>query len=142
VAYGRPANLFVADFVGSPPIDLIEGKLVAYRNNIYLEGETISIMTDLPPHMADRTVLGAIRPEDAALSSTPFREATLAGTIYSALPAGPSDGYRVDREQWEQARETYYAMCGWDKATGCATRPRLEALGLGWVADKLEEVKD
>jgi multiple sugar transport system ATP-binding protein len=87
--YGRPANLFVADFVGSPPMNLIEGKLVAHENGIYLEGETISILTNLPPSMADQTVLGAIRPEDAALSSTPFPEATLAGTIYSALPAGP-----------------------------------------------------
>jgi len=109
--YGRPANLFVADFVGSPSMNLIEGKLAAHENVIYLEGEAISILTNLPPaahenviylegeaisiltnlppSMADQTVLGAIRPEDATLSSTPFPEATLAGTIYSALPAGP-----------------------------------------------------
>jgi multiple sugar transport system ATP-binding protein len=87
--YGRPANLFVADFVGSPPMNLVEGKLIAHENGIYLEGENLSILTNLPPHMADRIVLGAIRPEDATLSSTPLPEAAIAGTVYSALPAGP-----------------------------------------------------
>jgi len=87
--YGQPANLFVADFVGSPSMNLIEGKLISYENSIYLEGETLSILTNLPPSMANQTVFGAIRPEDTVLSSTPFPKATLAGTIYSALPAGP-----------------------------------------------------
>ena len=58
------------------------------------------------------------------------------------LSGGPSDGYRVDRDKWERARDTYYAMCGWDQSTGYPTRTTLESLGIGWVADKLEEVKD
>lgn len=72
------------------------------------------------------------------------REAdTLPEKFFSVpLAGGPSDGYRVDREKWEQARETYYAMCGWDQSTGYPTRTTLESLGIGWVADKLEERKD
>ncbi|HDL84851.1 MAG TPA: aldehyde:ferredoxin oxidoreductase [Candidatus Acetothermia bacterium] len=57
------------------------------------------------------------------------------------LSGGTSDGYRVDRGKWGQARETYYAMCGWDSATGYPTRATLESLGIGWVADKLEETQ-
>ena len=53
------------------------------------------------------------------------------------LKGGPSDGYAVDRQVWEQARETYYAMCGWDVETGYPTRAKLEELGIGWVADEL-----
>ena len=87
--YGRPVNLFVADFVGSPSIDLIEGDLVVHENAIYLKGETISILTELPLQMAGRAVLGAIRPEDVELSPIPSPQATITGTVYSALPAGP-----------------------------------------------------
>ena len=53
------------------------------------------------------------------------------------LKGGPSDGYVVDRQVWEQARQTYYAMCGWDVETGYPTRAKLEELGIGWVADEL-----
>ena len=94
--YGRPANLFVADFVGSPSMNLIEGKLVSHENGIYLEGESLSILTKLPLGMAGQTVLGAIRPEDVALSSTTFPEATVTGTVYSALPAGSETIVQVE----------------------------------------------
>ncbi len=53
------------------------------------------------------------------------------------LKGGPSDGYVLDREEWQRAMDTYYAMAGWDVQSGTPTRPTLEALGLGWVADLL-----
>ena len=54
-----------------------------------------------------------------------------------ALEGGPSDGLKLDRDQFEAARDTYYAMCGWDVSTGTPTRWKLEELGLAWVADML-----
>lgn len=96
MAYGRPANLFVADFPGSPPIDLNEGKLITHENAVYLAGETLSILTGLPLHMVGRAVLGAIWPEDVKLSSIPSPEATVTGTVYSALPAGPETIVQVE----------------------------------------------
>jgi len=54
-----------------------------------------------------------------------------------ALEGGPSDGWKLDRDQLEAALDTYYAMCGWDVETGMPTRWKLEELGLGWVADVL-----
>jgi aldehyde:ferredoxin oxidoreductase len=54
------------------------------------------------------------------------------------LCGGPSDGYAIDRAEWQRAMDTYYAMAGWDARTGHPTRPTLEALGLGWVADEIE----
>ncbi len=54
-----------------------------------------------------------------------------------ALKDGPSDGVKVDREQFEAALDEYYRQNEWDVETGTPTRPKLEALKLGWVADQL-----
>jgi aldehyde:ferredoxin oxidoreductase len=53
------------------------------------------------------------------------------------LKGGPSDGYVIDQDEWQKAVDTYYAMCGWDAKTGNPTRAKLEALGIGWVADEI-----
>jgi aldehyde:ferredoxin oxidoreductase len=49
---------------------------------------------------------------------------------------GPSDGTRFDPAELEQAKDLYYAMCGWDEG-GVPRRAKLEELGLGWVADAI-----
>ena len=49
---------------------------------------------------------------------------------------GPSDGAFIDPAELEKAKDTYYAMCGWDN-NGIPTRARLEELGLGWVAETI-----
>jgi len=66
------------------------------------------------------------------------REAdTLPEKFFSVpLKGGRSDGYAVDRKVWQEALDTYYAMCGWDVNTGYPTRAKLEELGIGWVADE------
>lgn len=64
------------------------------------------------------------------------REAdTLPKKLHKALVGGKSDGLFVPPEEVEQAKDTYYAMAGWDVATGTPTRARLEQLDLAWVAD-------
>ena len=62
---------------------------------------------------------------------------TLPKRMFEPLQGGPSDGKVVDRARWEAALDTYYEMAGWDPETGNPTRPTLEALELGWVADEL-----
>ena len=54
-----------------------------------------------------------------------------------ALKGGPSDGWKVDKAEWEAARDEYYRQSGWDVTLGTPTRRTLERLGLGWVADKV-----
>jgi aldehyde:ferredoxin oxidoreductase len=49
---------------------------------------------------------------------------------------GPSDGYLFEPAELERAKDTYYAMSGWN-ADGIPTRAKLEELGIGWVADQL-----
>jgi aldehyde:ferredoxin oxidoreductase len=57
--------------------------------------------------------------------------------LSKALVGGPSDGILVTEEEVEKAKDSYYAMAGWDVATGTPTRVKLEELGLAWVADEL-----
>jgi len=53
------------------------------------------------------------------------------------LKGGPSDGWKLDKAEWEAARDEYYRQSGWDVKQGTPTRRTLERLGLGWVADKV-----
>jgi aldehyde:ferredoxin oxidoreductase len=61
-------------------------------------------------------------------------EATIDGFMYP----GKDDGVMLDREQFLTLLDTYYQLSGWDLGNGWPTRARLEALGLGDVADELE----
>lgn len=51
-----------------------------------------------------------------------------------ALEGGPTDGWKVDKKQFETALNEYYRQSGWDMETCTPTRRTLETLGLGWVA--------
>jgi len=54
-----------------------------------------------------------------------------------ALIGGVSDGWKIDRNEFETALDTYFKLCHWDVETGTPTRAKLEELGLDWVADQL-----
>jgi aldehyde:ferredoxin oxidoreductase len=47
-------------------------------------------------------------------------------------------GAVVDREEFEQLKDDYYQLRGWDVASGLQTRAGLDALGLDDVGDDLE----
>ena len=55
-----------------------------------------------------------------------------------ALVGGKTDGLSLNKAELEQAKDWYYAMSGWDVATGIPTRAKLEELELGWIADDLK----
>jgi aldehyde:ferredoxin oxidoreductase len=63
---------------------------------------------------------------------------TLPKKLTQPLKGGPSDGLSVTVEEFERAKDVYYAMCGWDVATGKPTRDKLTQLGLEWVADIIQ----
>jgi aldehyde:ferredoxin oxidoreductase len=48
-------------------------------------------------------------------------------------------GMVVDRGKFEKMKDEYYEIRGWDVKTGLQTRARLAELGLGEVADELDE---
>ncbi|MFV1859523.1 MAG: aldehyde ferredoxin oxidoreductase family protein [Anaerolineales bacterium] len=57
--------------------------------------------------------------------------------LFKPLKGGVSDGWKLDREQFESALDRYFGMCGWDVKTGVPKRAKLDELGLDWVADQL-----
>ena len=79
--YHYPANLFVADFIGNPKVNLLEG--VANHNAVDLGPFKIPIDTQ----DASRNVVVAIRPEDITVSTEPVAGA-VEMTAYSVLPSG------------------------------------------------------
>jgi len=73
--YNNPANLFVAQFIGSPPMNVVHGSLEG--NRFLTNGVAVETAVS---GRAERAVMG-IRPEDCTLA--PPSEATLTGTIYT-----------------------------------------------------------
>jgi aldehyde:ferredoxin oxidoreductase len=53
--------------------------------------------------------------------------------LSKALKGGHSDGFNFSPEELERAKDTYYALAGWDVATGTPTPEKLTDLGLDWL---------
>jgi ABC-type sugar transport system ATPase subunit len=80
--YNRPANRFVAEFVGSPGMNFIEGRIDA-RSRVYASGELALPLSEsqlerMQPQ--ERVSLG-IRPEHVQVSTTPV-EGWQPATVY------------------------------------------------------------
>jgi multiple sugar transport system ATP-binding protein len=72
--YDRPANVFVAGFIGSPAMNFLNGRLVEERGSLYVEGRGFKLL--IPQEKAaqlsgqvGREVIVGIRPEDFRLES-------------------------------------------------------------------------
>ncbi len=80
--YHYPANLFVADFIGNPKVNLLEGTVL--RRNLVKVGDfTIAMNT----YSETGSSVVAVRPEDISISSEP-EDGAVEFTAYSVLPAG------------------------------------------------------
>jgi multiple sugar transport system ATP-binding protein len=105
--YNRPANLFVADFMGSPAMNLLTAKVAAHGNDLRLEiarnGEA-AIALRIPPTVIEtrlesgRELIVGIRPEaitdpDGADRNSPAVE-VVQSRVEVVEPAG-SDTYVV-----------------------------------------------
>jgi multiple sugar transport system ATP-binding protein len=84
--YNHPENLAVASFVGSPPMNLVEGKLTTNAGAIMFE--SAGIVYPIPPDltvglrgMPERVVLG-LRPEAVAIVADTSSPGTLEGVVY------------------------------------------------------------
>lgn len=69
--YNRPANRFVATFIGSPPMNVLSGKLVAENGSLFFREDSGVCALRVPSHRATvleeyagRPVRAGIRPED------------------------------------------------------------------------------
>jgi len=105
--YARPANTFVAGFIGSPPMNLIEGTVAA--GTFTHAGGSFAI-----PGQPDGAAIIGIRPEDIVLtngnsdvsgvvySSELLGDSTLlnirSGNAMIAVKVGPEDGKEMNSE--------------------------------------------
>lgn len=80
--YHFPANLFVADFIGNPKVNLLDG-VVNGKNFVDLGKFRILVTT----HNATGNVVVGIRPEDVSISPQLIPGA-VEFTAYSVLPSG------------------------------------------------------
>lgn len=81
--YNRPANLFVASFIGAPPMNLIHGRL---DDGVFSAPGGVSLsLQDRTRATLDKAVLG-IRPED--MTVTDPESAAIAGPLYNAEMTG------------------------------------------------------
>ena len=53
------------------------------------------------------------------------------------LKDGPTDGIKLDKQNFDRARAEYYLQSGWDETSGVPTLETLEKLGLGWLTDRI-----
>ncbi|MGG3835764.1 ABC transporter ATP-binding protein [Paenibacillus thiaminolyticus] len=107
--YNRPVNMFVANFIGNPPMNFIEGRL--HHHDGHLEFHTRRFIIRLAPQhesalrrrrLVDRTVIMGIRPEHISfeahrLEASPHSIVT--GTLQFNEFVGSDRYYHVDIKQ-------------------------------------------
>ncbi len=67
--YGQPVNKFVAGFIGSPPMNFTDGKLVKENSHVYFHGGRfkVKVVDDMIPKLSEhigQEIIFGIRPED------------------------------------------------------------------------------
>jgi multiple sugar transport system ATP-binding protein len=86
--YERPANRFVAAFMGSPPMNFVTGELADVDGVRSFRSPALTQALQLTAEPDDPTVVLGVRPEDVTLSPTPiagYRPAK----VFVSEPMGP-----------------------------------------------------
>ncbi|MBZ0161993.1 MAG: sn-glycerol-3-phosphate ABC transporter ATP-binding protein UgpC [Notoacmeibacter sp.] len=104
--YEHPANMFVASFLGNPPINYLEGELAVDGETVHfargdLRLEVGSDRGQSLRSFGGRRVKLGIRAEDVDERSEPAKGEMIAGTVTSVLPVGSDQflGLRVEGEE-------------------------------------------
>jgi ABC-type sugar transport system ATPase subunit len=93
--YHYPANLFVADFIGNPKVNLLDGEIDA-KDVVDLGDFNINV----PTYFATGKVVVGVRPEDIAVATGPVPGA-VEFTAYSVLPSGADSTIIAHRGETE-----------------------------------------
>jgi multiple sugar transport system ATP-binding protein len=108
--YHRPANRFVASFLGSPPMNFFQGRLVARDGRLWFdEGGAMlalprSAADTLRPRTGQELTLG-VRPEalsDAAHARFPVGDSAMAMKVWLVQPLGGSMHVHLATERHRQ----------------------------------------
>ncbi len=90
--YNKPANLFVAGFIGSPPMNLVEGNIVEENGTYYFVSSSFkyrlpSGVGELIASETSSVILG-VRPEDIKIVLGDGDDNVISGTVYVVEPLG------------------------------------------------------
>ncbi len=85
--YRKPADLFVAKFVGSPRVNVIFGEVVSEGDTNFFVCDQLKSEILEKFKTQEKDIIGTIRPEDIEISKKE-REGWLKTRTYSVLPAG------------------------------------------------------
>ncbi len=98
--YRTPANRFVAGFIGTPPMNFIEGRLESERDGLAFVSDALRIpllperCPDPTAHSGEAVTLG-VRPEDLALADAPG-PGTIPGRLVLAEVLGATTHLHVE----------------------------------------------
>lgn len=93
--YHFPANLFVADFIGNPKVNLLDG-VVIEKDVVHIGDFNVTMNT----FAASGKNVVAVRPEDIVVSTEPEPDA-VEFTAYAVLPAGADSTIVAQRGKTE-----------------------------------------
>ncbi len=88
VLYDRPKNIFVAGFIGSPAMNLLEGGLNAGLDTVTLGSQTLPVLSEVLASIpglkryAGKPLVVGIRPEDFSTSFSSSSDPTLEGDVH------------------------------------------------------------
>ena len=94
--YNNPANLFVADFMGNPTINFIDGtaQVDGHSALVTMGKLQAEFITDSPITLTGKDVVLGVRPEHIHISDAGKREAV----VYSTLPTGMETTVKLDAD--------------------------------------------
>jgi multiple sugar transport system ATP-binding protein len=102
--YERPANMFVASFLGNPPINFLEGRLERLSDGalVFRRGDTQLLLPSataqkLSTHAGGEVVVG-IRAEDIAEDGGTPSGGSVSGRIVAVLPVGSDQFLEIEVE--------------------------------------------
>jgi multiple sugar transport system ATP-binding protein len=81
--FTHPANLFVADFIGDPPMNLIAGELAAKGGSLYLQSASFELR--MPPKLSEKIMRLNGRAREVVLGIRPMHVAPGTGQSDSVL---------------------------------------------------------
>jgi len=93
-AYNNPQNLFVASFLGSPPMNLIECTFIEKNGKYLLETGAFAIVLPetigylLKEKVVSTELVLGVRPEDVIICGKKIPEAIVEGEVYLIEPLG------------------------------------------------------
>jgi multiple sugar transport system ATP-binding protein len=98
--YEKPRNMFVASFLGNPPMNFISGQLRRSGGDVWFEraGLKLRLLPDMAarlPDGVDEVVLG-LRPEDVLEEAGTDEAGLLGGRVVSVLPVGSDQFLELD----------------------------------------------